>query len=161
MVGMVMGNLVAGTRDPTTVFITGLSTAFAIGVSGVWGSYLIEAAEQRHAIVDLERSLMRSLDESKIGRAARMAVWYVSIVNGVSPFIAALVIIMPFLFVSLLPNIDFAYTISLVLAMVSLFGLGVYLAQISHRGKIWFGIRAMIAGIVSIAVGFGIELIVP
>jgi len=104
---------------------------------------------------------MRSLDESKIGRAARMAVWYVSIVNGVSPFIAALVIIMPFLFVSLLPNIDFAYTISLVLAMVSLFGLGVYLAQISHRGKIWFGIRAMIAGIVSIAVGFGIELIVP
>ena len=57
MVGMVMGNLVAGTRDPTTVFITGLSTAFAIGVSGVWGSYLIEAAEQRHAIVDLSDPL--------------------------------------------------------------------------------------------------------
>ncbi len=159
MVGVVMGSFVAGIKDPNAVFITGLSTAFAVGISGLWGSYLIEAAEQRHAIVVLEKQLMRPLNKTRIDRAGHVAVWYVSIVNGVSPFLAALIIIIPFLLVPLLSHIDYAYYTSLVLALISLFGLGVYLAQISHASKFRFGIRAMIAGIISIAVGFGIELV--
>lgn len=159
MVGVVMGNFLAGVKDPIVVLFTGLSTAFAIAISGAWSAYLIEAAEQRHAMVDLERSLLRSLDETLIGRAARVGVWFVSIVNGLSPFFAALLIILPFLFAPVLPNIDYAYYASLAMSLVSLFVLGAYLAQISHRSKIRFGIKAVLAGIVSIAVGFGIEFI--
>jgi predicted membrane protein (TIGR00267 family) len=161
MMGVVMGNFVVGVDDPAVVLITGISTAVAIGISGGWGAYLTESAERRHAMVELERSILTPLGESKIGRASRMAVWVVAAVDGLSPFLSAFFVVIPFLFATLLPGIEFAYYASIALALVGLFGLGVYLAYIAHVPKLKLGLKTMIAGIVSIAVSFGIELITP
>mgnify|MGYP000585143686 CR=1 FL=1 len=147
MVGVVMGSLVVGVQDATVVLITGLSTATAIGISGGWGAYLAESAERRHEITELEKSTLTDLNNSKIGKAARSAVITVAAVDGLSPFLAAFLVVIPFFLAPLLPSIDYAFYASLGMALLSLFGLGIYLAGISKENKFVYGLKTTIAGV--------------
>ena len=96
MIGGVMGNFFVGVQDATVVLVTGLSTALAIGISGGWGAYLTESAERRHQIDELEQVTLSELQDTKIGKASRMAVVLVAAVDGLSPFFAAMVVDIPF-----------------------------------------------------------------
>ncbi len=159
MIGVVMGNFFVGVEDPKVVLVTGLSTALAIGISGGWGAYLTESAERHHEMDELERVTLTELHNTKIGKASRAAVILIAAVDGLSPFLAALLVILPFFFASLLPSVKYAYYASLGMAMVSLFALGNYLGSISKQNLILSGIRTSIAGIVCIALSFLLDLI--
>lgn len=148
MVGVVMGSFVVGVKDSAIVLITGLSTALAIGVSGGWGAYLTESAERRRDLAELERTTLTDLHNSKIGKAARSAVVIVALVDGLSPFLAAFVVVIPFFFARFLPSVDYAYYASLGMALLALFGLGAYLANISEENKLAYGIKTAVAGVV-------------
>ena len=76
-----------------------------IGISGGWGAYLTESAVRRQDIVELEQVTLTQLRDTKIGKASRQAVVTVAAVDGLSPFFAALVVVMPFFLVSLLPSV--------------------------------------------------------
>ena len=147
MVGVVMGSLVVGVQDHTVVLITGLSTAMAIGISGGWGAYLAESAERRHEMAELEKNTLTDLHDTKIGKASRSAVVIVAAVDGLSPFLAAFVVVIPFFLTSLLPSIDYAYYASLGMALLALFGLGIYLASVSKENKLVYGTKTAIAGV--------------
>jgi predicted membrane protein (TIGR00267 family) len=151
MVGVVMGSFVVGVRDATVVLITGLSTALAIGISGGWGAYLAESAERSHEIAELEKNTLTDLHSTKIGKAARSAVVTVAAVDGLSPFLAAFIVVIPFFFASLLPSIDYAFYASLGMALLCLFGLGVYLASVSKENKIIYGAKTAVAGVACMA----------
>jgi predicted membrane protein (TIGR00267 family) len=152
MVGVVMGSYVVGVKDASVVLVTGLSTAVAIGISGGWGAYLTESAEREHEIADLEKVTLSDLHDSKIGKAAQSAVVTVAAVDGLSPFFAAFVVVIPFFFAPLLPSITYAFYASLGMALLALFGLGIYLASISEENKIAYGAKTAIAGIVCMAI---------
>jgi predicted membrane protein (TIGR00267 family) len=157
MVGVVMGSFVVGVEDAAVVLVTGLSTAVAIGISGGWGAYLTESAERRHEVAELERATLADLHDSKIGHSARSAVIIVAAVDGLSPFLAAFIVVIPFFFTSLLPAIEYAFYASLAMALLALFGLGVYLASISQENRLMYGIKTVIAGVVSMGLTFLME----
>jgi predicted membrane protein (TIGR00267 family) len=157
MIGVVMGNFVVGIQDATVVLITGLSTALAIGISGGWGAYLTESAERRHAIGELEQFTLTELQDTKIGKASDMAVVLVAAVDGLSPFLAALLVVSPFFFAPLLPSISVAYYASIGMALLALFALGVYLGRISRENLISSGVKTVVAGVVCIALTYFIE----
>jgi predicted membrane protein (TIGR00267 family) len=157
MIGVVMGSFVVGVGDPTVVLVTGLSTALAIGISGGWGAYLTESAERRHAVGELERFTLTELQDTKIGKASRMAVIMVAAVDGLSPFLSALLVVLPFFFAPLLPSVDYAYYASIGMALISLFGLGIYLGNISKEKMILSGVKTMVAGVVCITLSYLLE----
>lgn len=161
MMGVVMGNFVVGMRDPAVIIISGVSTSLALGISGGWGAQLAESAERELDVIELEQATLTPLNETKIGRASRLAVWVVAAVDGLSPFLSAFFVVIPFLFTPLLPSIDYAYYASVGMALVALFVLGVYLAYVGHEDKVKLGIKTMIAGVVAITVSFGLELLTP
>ncbi len=161
MVGVVMGSFVVGVQDSTVVLITGLSTALAIGISGGWGAYLTESAERRHAVAELEETTLTELRDSKIGRASRSAVVIVAAVDGFSPFLAAFIVVIPFFFDFLMPSVEYAFYASLGIALLALFGLGVYLANISQENKLAYGVKTTIAGIVCMGLTLFMEYISP
>jgi predicted membrane protein (TIGR00267 family) len=142
------------------VLVTGLSTALAIGISGGWGAYLTESAERRKETEELEQVTLTSLHDTKVGKASRMAVVIVAAVDGLSPFLAAFLVVLPFFFASLLPSVDYAYYASVGMAMLSLFGLGVYLGSLSQERLIISGIRTTFAGVVSIGLSYLLEQLV-
>jgi predicted membrane protein (TIGR00267 family) len=157
MIGVVMGNLVVGVTEAKVVLMTGLSTAFSIGVSGGWGAYLAETAERQHALEELEQVTLSDLQDTKIGKASRMAVKIVAAVDGLSPFLAALLVVTPFFFASLLPSIQHAYYTSIIIALLALFGLGIFLGTVSRRNLLASGIKTTIAGLMCMAISFSLE----
>ena len=157
MMGVVMGSFVVGVEDPSVVLVTGLSTALAIGISGGWGAYLTESAERRQDIDELEQVTLTELHDTKIGKASRAAVVTVAAVDGLSPFFAALVVVMPFFLVSLLPSVWVAYYAAIALALVALFGLGIYLGRLSKRSLIMSGLRTSLAGVVCMGLSYLLE----
>jgi predicted membrane protein (TIGR00267 family) len=157
MIGVVMGSFVVGVQESTVVLVTGLSTALAIGISGGWGAYLTESAERSHAVGELERLTLTDLHDTKIGKASRMAVVMVAAVDGLSPFLAALLVVIPFFLAPLLPSVAYAYYASIGIALLALFGLGIYLGRISKRNLILSGVKTAIAGVICIALSYGLE----
>ena len=152
MVGVVMGQWIGGVESAATVILTGLATSISIGVSGLWGAYLAESAERGRELAELEKISLIDLGETKIGRASRVAVIVVSLVDGLSPLFSSLIVLTPFFFASLVGDMVVSYVVSLVLALVCLFGLGMFLGHISGRSLIGYGIRTAIAGVVAIVI---------
>ena len=123
IIGVLMGNLSAGIEDANVVITTGLSTCIAMGISGLWGSYLTESAERKHDLEELGRSTLTDLNDTHIGRASRYAAVFISIVDGLSPFLAALLVLIPFFLHGMFPNIQMVYYTTLGVALATLFAL--------------------------------------
>jgi predicted membrane protein (TIGR00267 family) len=151
MIGVLMGNYVAGVRSAHVVIHTGMATSIAMGVSGLWGAYLTEAAERQRDLAELEKIALADLSRTKIGRASRMAVVIVALVDGLAPFVAASIVLIPLFVAELIGNILISYALALALALIGLFGLGVFLGHISGRNLVGYGLRTVVAGVVSIA----------
>jgi len=153
IIGVLMGSMTAHVTDANVVVTTGLSTSIAMGISGLWGSYLTESAERKHDLDELGKSTLTSLKKSRIGRASRFAAVVVSIVDGVSPFLASLLVLVPFFFSRHFPNIQMVFYVSLGWALLTLFALGIFLGSISKDNLIISGIKTLIAGVASIIIG--------
>lgn len=159
MTGVIMGSLVVGVEDPRVVIVTGVSTATAIGISGGWGAYLAESAEREHAIEELQGVTLTDLRNSKIGKASRLGVKIVAAVDGLAPFASALLVVFPFFLVPLLPEIAYAYYSSIALALLALFGLGIFLGKLSQRNMFLSGMKTVVAGIICIGITYLLELL--
>lgn len=159
MTGVIMGSLVVGVEDPKVVIVTGVSTATAIGISGGWGAYLAESAEREHAIEELQGVTLTDLRDSKIGKASRLGVKIVAAVDGLAPFASAMLVVIPFFLVPLLPEIAYAYYSSIALALLALFGLGIFLGKLSQRNMFLSGMKTVVAGIICIGITYLLELL--
>ena len=158
MIGVFMGNLAAGVDKPVIVLTTGLTTSIAMGVSGLWGAYLTETAERQRELDDLSHYTLTDLNNSRIGQASRVAVIIVAVVDGLSPLLAALMVLSPFMVVQLWPAnawpISWVYYTALGLALLTLFGLGMFLGRISRQNLWLFGLKTVMAGVLSILISY-------
>ena len=152
MIGVLMGNYLGDVRSAGIVIRIGIAPSISIGISGLWGAYLAESAERERELAELERIALTDLSETKIGRASRVAVIVVSLVDGLSPLVSSLIVLLPFFFVSLIGNVLVSYVLSMAVALISLFGLGMFLGHISGRSLIGYGLRTVVAGIVAIVI---------
>ncbi len=154
IIGVLMGNYAAHVRDAKVVIVTGFSTCMAMGISGLWGAYLTESAERKRDLDDLENHTLTDLSNTKIGRASRVAVVVVALVDGLAPFLAALVVLLPFFFSGLLDDIVVSYYASLGMALVVLFAVGAFLGKVSKQNLIISGAKMIGAGLVSILLSY-------
>ena len=154
IIGVLMGNLVAGVNSAQIVLSTGLTTSVAMGISGLWGAYLTESAERKRDLDELSRVTLTDLTNTRIGRASRAAIFIVAIVDGLSPFMAALVVLLPFFLAGNFEDLTWAYYTSLGLALLTLFSLGLFLGHISRGRMIVYGFKTILAGVVSIVISF-------
>lgn len=150
IIGVLMGNYTAGVRSPAIVISTGLSTCMAMGISGLWGAYLTESAERKRSLDILENHTLSDLSGTKIGRASRAAVIIVALVDGLAPFAAALLVLLPFFFSALLGEVTISYYLSLGMALAILFALGAFLGRVSKDSLILSGLKMIGAGLVAI-----------
>ncbi|MGD8244553.1 MAG: hypothetical protein PVG25_09695 [Anaerolineae bacterium] len=154
MVGVLTGNYLADVRNAATVIRIGIAASVSIGVSGLWGAYLAESAERKRELAELERISLTDLSDTKIGRAGRVAVIVVSLVDGLSPLVSSLIVLLPFLFAPLIGNILISYALALVVGLFGLFGLGMFLGHISERSLLGYGLRTVVAGVVAVLINF-------
>jgi predicted membrane protein (TIGR00267 family) len=154
MIGVLMGNYTAGVDTPRIVISTGLATSVAMGISGLWGAYLTEAAERKREITEMSEQVLVDLNETKIGKASRYAVAIVAVVDGISPALAALIILSPFFIADLLGQIEIVFFTAIGMALLTLFALGAFLGTVSKENVVLYGLRTVVAGLVSIGISY-------
>ncbi|MBI4438839.1 hypothetical protein HY640_02820 [Candidatus Woesearchaeota archaeon] len=148
IMGILIGSYIVGSH-PKVVISTSIGAGIAMGVSGIWGAYLTERAERQREIRELERATLSKLSETKIGRAATAAVFIIAIIDGLAPFLSALIILLPFLLLSPFLTVKQMYIYSAAIAFSTLFLLGAFLGRISKESMIKTGLIMILAGVVS------------
>jgi len=150
MLGLLMGFHISHATDLTVAINACLGAAVALGMSGLSSAYISEAAERKRELKELEQALVADLSESDYGRAARWIPVFVALVNGLSPFLVSLLIMIP-LWLGLsgirLPLAPLEASIALSLFM--LFLLGLFLGRISGTSWLWMGIKAALLGLLT------------
>jgi predicted membrane protein (TIGR00267 family) len=154
IIGVLTGSYAARVESASVVITTGLATSIAMGISGLWGAYFTEAAERKRDLGDLENHTLTDLSETRIGRASRVAGVIVALVDGLAPFLSALLALLPFFFSNYLGSIYLSYYLSLGIALLSLFGLGAFLGMVSRENIALWGLKMIGAGLLSIGLGY-------
>jgi predicted membrane protein (TIGR00267 family) len=153
-IGVLVGNYLAGVRDISIPIRTGIATSIAMGISGVWGAYLTETAERQRELTELEQISLIDQSDTSIGRASRFAVIVVSIVDGIAPALSAIIVLIPMFLAPLIGDPLISYALSGGTALLALFGLGIFLGKVSEKNLFGYGMRALLAGLVAIAINF-------
>jgi predicted membrane protein (TIGR00267 family) len=144
MLGLMMGFYVSEYVELTVVITSCLAAALALGMSGISSAYISEAAERRRTLMELEKAMVTSLDESHHARAATWIPWLVALVNGIAPLFISLIIISPLwlahsgivLVLEPLPT-------AMLLALAIIFLLGVFLGRIGGTFWLWSGLQSL------------------
>jgi len=144
MLGLIMGFYVSDYTELAVVITTCLSAALALGMSGISSAYISEAAERRRALVELEKAMMTSLDESHHARAAIWIPWLVALVNGIAPLLIALIIILPLWLARRGVEMLFEpLPTAMLVALAIIFLLGVFLGRIGGTFWLWSGLQSL------------------
>jgi predicted membrane protein (TIGR00267 family) len=147
MLGVVIGAYVAGILDPLPIISAAIAGSIAMGTSGISGAYMTEKAERTKKIKDLEKAMLTNLKNGIHRKSHRYATVLASIIDGLSPAMAAIVVVSPFFFVNfgLLTAYD-AFFICIGLTLTILVLLGAYLAKISDESMIKYGLQMLLVG---------------
>ena len=158
---------------PRNIVITGFATAFAIGVSGLWGAFLSEEAERKKKILDLKRDMViiddgaatelqvqktgdvkvpkeKEKKRSIIEKSEKFATIVASLVDGGAPVLGASLPLIPFFFGEELTLAHFF--ISYVILIGLLVYLGIFLGKISGGGRLRYALHLVAAGVVTLII---------
>lgn len=152
--GILMGNLVLDEFRPMTVIYIGLSTCVAIGMSGAFGRFLSERSERKRSLRQMEKDLFTNLSDTSIEREGKEKIIIISLIDGISPALAAVIPLAPFFLAqaSIIP-VGVSIVTSFALVFIVLFGLGMFLGKTSEE-------NVLVYGGVTVAVGFITSLII-
>jgi predicted membrane protein (TIGR00267 family) len=150
MLGVIIGAFIAGVLEPITIITAAISGSIAMGVSGMSGAYMTEKAERTKELKELQRAMVSNMQNGLHHRSHRFATIFASLVDGLSPAFAAMVVVFPFFIVpSGFITVDTAFFTTIFLTLLLLTLLGVYLAKISDESMIRYGIQMLMVGMVT------------
>lgn len=149
ILGIVIAMYIAGKHDASLIIISSLGAAIALAVSGVWSAYATERAERRRSLHELEKHLLKDLNETEIEKKMDMMTMLIALVNGLSPLLVSLIIISPLLISQFgLINVETAFYFSFISIVLILFLLGAFIGKIARENYLKSGFKMLLAGIV-------------
>jgi predicted membrane protein (TIGR00267 family) len=156
--GIVLGSWMAGVTKPQVVLLAGFGACLAMGVSGFFGAFMAEKAERERHLKDMEEATKNQVDPIHYD-AARFVVYYVALIDGLSPALTATISLTPFILAAIkIISISNAYFASLALSMASLFLLGIYLGKIAKENGWLYGVAMIAVGALTALAIFLIQL---
>ena len=153
MLGMITGFYTSGMTELSVAISACLGAAVALFISGLSSAYLSEKAEREKELRELEQALVTDLKESDYGMASRYLPILVALVNGLSPLLLSLLIMLPLFLAEQGYVLLFSPFInSIVVALICVFFLGLFLGKISKTFWLWSGLRTLAIAIITVAI---------
>lgn len=152
MLGLMLGFFVNDVSDLRVVIGVCIGAAIALGISGISSAYVSETAERERFLKELEDAMIVDLQESAHGNAARWVPILIALVNGLSPFLISVVILIPLW----LADTGFVLPVSpllmsILVALLLIFLLGVFLGRTAGSSWLRSGIRTIVVALITIA----------
>jgi len=161
LLGIVVGAAFAADASLGVVLVTMVTGSFALGISTGVSVYEAESLERERKIYELERALFMDLKGTKIEKTARSITILVALINFLTPLFSCAVIILPFVLVALdVLEINSASWFSVILALSTLFGAGVYMGRLGKKNPWKKGVRMVCFGLIAFIIGFLLDSLV-
>lgn len=155
MLGIIVGFYLSDSVNLVVIMNACFGAAIALGMSGLTSAYMSESAEQKKQLRELEQAMVKDLESSAYGQAARLLPLVTAAVNSLSPLIVSLIIVSPIWAATQSLDLPLdALEMSLLLAFGILFMLGVFLGRISGTYWLWSGIRTLFIAIITVGLIF-------
>jgi predicted membrane protein (TIGR00267 family) len=159
LLGIVIGSAFSEVPNLHVVVVTILTSSVALGISTGVSVFEAETLEQRRRIDEIERALLRSLEDTYIGKSSRSSILLISGVNFLAPVIACGLILAPFLLIA--PgDIRTAAWVAVGLAISLLFVVGLFIGRQGNRNPWLGGVRMAAVGLAAFVICFYIESII-
>ena len=100
ILGVIIGAFIAGVLEPITIITAAISGSIAMGISGMSGAYMTEKAERTKELKELQRAMVSNLENGLHHRSHRFATIFASLIDGLSPAFAAMIVVSPFFIVT-------------------------------------------------------------
>jgi len=145
--GVIMGAYIAGVLEIKLILSAGFGASLAMGISGATGAYMAEKAERVKSIKELEDAMFTTLNDTVIEKASNVTVYFVAFIDALSPIIASLISLSPFVAASFgVLTVTNAFYLSLVFNATTLFMLGLFLGKTSRSNVLLYGSLMVLAG---------------
>jgi predicted membrane protein (TIGR00267 family) len=157
MLGILLGFYTGGELPLRVAISACLGAAIALGISGFTSAYLSETEERKKELRELEESLVAPLKESDYGRASQIMPWVIAAVNGLSPFLISLFIIIPLWLEDFGYRLPFdmdSFDAAIGFSFLTILFLGIFLGRISGTFWLWSGLRAVLIGLATAGIIF-------
>lgn len=154
MLGMLTGFYTTRMTELSVAISACLGAAIALFVSGISSAYLSEKAEREKELRELEQALVGDLKKSDYGQASRYLPILVALVNGLSPLLLALIILLPLFLaeeIRLLSTTS-PFLIAIAVGFLCVFFVGVFIGKISKTFWLWSGVRTLIIAVVTVVI---------
>jgi len=149
ILSLLLSSLIFEFREIHFILQASLSAMIATCLSGVFGAYFSEKAEREEKVKMLERSMLKKLGKTLIGKAERFAVVYIAFIDGFSPLLLSSIAIIPLIICSMgLMELRIALLSSTCVAFAEIFFLGMFLGKIARKNPIIEGLKVMSIGII-------------
>jgi predicted membrane protein (TIGR00267 family) len=152
MLGLVFGFILSAPASLNVMINACVGAAVALGMSGLSSAYVSEVAERKRDLAKLEGAMITDLEDSAHGSAARWIPMLVALVNGFAPLSFSLLIITPLW----LSRAGFSLPVSplylsVIIALVLVFFLGVLLGRVASISWVRSGIQTLLVAVVTAA----------
>lgn len=150
MLGLIVGFIFSSSVNISVILNACLGAAIALGMSGMSSAYVSEYAERKNALNKLEKAMISDLQDSTHGDAARGVPFLIALVNGMAPLLISLLILIP-VFLShfgIVMPVSPLY-ISVLIALILIFLLGVFLGRIANISWLRSGAQTLIIALLT------------
>lgn len=161
LLGVVIGSAFSDAPDIEVIAGTMLTTSLALGISTGVSVYEAENLERDIRIAQIEKAMIRDLNETVLTKHARKATMIIAVANFATPLVSCAVTIAPFVLTLMgLLELRTAAWISMGLALSILFTAGVFLGRLGKKNPWLKGLRMLGFGLLAFAIGYGIERLI-
>jgi predicted membrane protein (TIGR00267 family) len=156
ILGILFGAFAAGQLTEKLVIAAGVSGGVGLSVSSLVGAYEAERVERKVALGRLKQSMLKEPRKDYIS-AMRFAAMIAALVHAISPLLAALIPIIPFI---LIADVGTAMAISIFLTLSFLFIMGAFMGAFAKEFILYSGLRFVTAGLATALIIYLIEKVI-
>ncbi len=150
MLGIVIATFLADVHEPRIVIGAGVGASLAMGMSGLFGTYMTERAERTRTLKKLERAMATNLDETVWDEASTFVTIWAAAIDGLSPALVAFIAVIPFIAAQLgMTDFFSALVASLVILAITLFLMGSYIGRIAGESLPINGMKMLMVGVLT------------
>lgn len=161
LLGVIIGSAFADNPDLEVIVGTMLTTSLALGISTGVSVYEAETLERGIRIAQIEKAMIRSLDETVISDHAEKGTLFIALANFMTPLFSCVITITPFLLVSQgVLELRVAAWLAMGLALSILFAAGVIIGRMGKTSPWLKGLRMLGFGLLAFVMGYLIESLI-
>lgn len=150
MLGIIAGFYVSKSTEYHLALTTCLAATIALTISGISSAYISEIAEQKKSLKELQQAMISDMVGSHHVKASRTAPVVIAIVNGISPLLFSVIILIPLWLARYEISLPISpFILSLLIAVILIFFVGIFLGKISETHWLPSGLKAILVAMIT------------